>query len=190
MGSKMHSAAPGSGVAAAAVIALCVISFGSFEKTVNTPPDLSAIPSVENAAPSIQTETANAEKPKENASVISDKKPVLLAEDMTPFGGGSSAGAPKESAPQKDIAPTNDLSNEELFTDAAALAEATMFTTAEITLIDDTRDKVLEILAPYEKDATGYIVPDISSVLRKIAELGVPVEAKESSIDANYIIIK
>ena len=180
----------GSGVAAAAVIALCVVSFGSFEKTVNTPPDLSAVPSVESVAQSKQTETANTEKPKENESVISNEKPVLLAEDMTPSGGGSSAGAPKESTPQKDIAPTDDLSSEEVFTDAAVLTEAAVFTAAEITLSDDTREAALEILAPYEMDETGYIVPDINRVLRKIAELGVPVEAKESSIGINYIIIK
>lgn len=188
------------GVAAAAVVALCVVSFGNINKTADNKDadSLISTPPQENLTAEITTYTAKEETitppiekstpkksdaPKQKATATPAVSPV---EDVTTdiieqpaSGGGSSAAAntQSESSPKAD--------------EPLLLTEPLSFTVANISPDNHVRDAVMEILAPYEKDSIGYIVPDINTVLRKLAELGIEVNATTTTEYAqNYIILE
>ena len=50
------------------------------------------------------------------------------------------------------------------------------FVTVTVTPTDDIRDVILEILSPYEKDDTGYIVEDIDSLIKTLKEKGIKIK--------------
>ncbi len=183
----------GAGVAAAAVVALSVVSFGNLGNTNSDigdqAPVYSATPTPEAApTPDVNTETdvaltartestaqdvQNYTQPKE---AVPQAAPVTDITDTAPAsGGGSSAKADLEA---------------EVIVDAAVVCDESAYMAAEITLDDSNREAVMEILAPYEKDHMGYKVPDIGAVLRKIAELGIQVQATDCDMNSNYIIVK
>lgn len=185
----------GAGVAAAAVVALSVVSFGNLGNTnsdlgdqtpiysatptqeaaptpdVNTETDVTPTARTENTAQDVQNYT----QPKEAAPQAAPTIDYTDAAPAPSSGGGSSAKA--------------DL-GAEVSVDAAVVCDESVYMAAEITLDDINREAVMEILAQYEKDDIGYRVPDIGAVLRKIAELGIQVQAKDCDMNSNYIIVK
>lgn len=185
----------GAGVAAAAVVALSVVSFGNLNKTNSDIGDQAPVyfasPAPE-VAPTPDTYTttditstapakANVQDLQENTQ---PKTQTTYADtdDAVPSGGGSSARIDIEVAPS--------ATEETLASDAAAISEDACFTKAVITLGDTNRDAVMEILSAYEKDEIGYRIPDINRVMRKIAELGIEVYAESCDLGQNYIIVK
>ena len=188
----------GAGVAAAAVVALSVVSFGNLGNTdsdigdqapvysaaptpevtptpdVNTETDVTSTARTESTAQNVQNHT----QPKEAAPQAA---PVTDITDTAPVSGGGSSGG--GSSAKADL-------EAEVTVDAAVVCDESAYMAAEITLDDSNREAVMEILAPYEKDHMGYKVPDIGAILRKIAELGIEVQAKDCDMNSNYIIVK
>lgn len=189
------------GVAAAAVVALCVVTFGNINKTINTEQPDSAISSTpdEIISTDIVTYTTEEKKPAEPVQDTAAKKAgtpkqtettapaAAPVEDFTvdnneqPASGGGGGSASANT--QAESIPTA--------AETLLLTEPLPFTVASISLTDEVNDAVMKILASYEKDSIGYIVPDINAVLRKIAELGVEVNATTTTeYTQNYITIE
>lgn len=181
----------GAGVAAAAVVALSVVSFGNLSnsKTDLDNPVYTATPSPDsvvvttedvsthsdnNARVEVHTKEAaqSVDTPKDTKAEVA---PAPITENV---GGGSSAASPE--APS-----TTDLS-----TDMATMCDDLSYMKAVITLDDTNREAVMGILTQYEKDEIGYRVPDINKVMRKIAELGITATAESCEFSQNYIIVK
>ena len=178
----------GAGVAAAAVVALCVVNFSNVDKTSkNTTPnqhhapatDISQIP-VSLTAP-VTKEAQSPEKSTatpENGAIQTDTaitEQVPADRNDLSSGGGSSAKAP-------DIAEENQL--------PSMLSSEDIYTVATVTVTEEIKSAVDEILSSYEQDEKGYKVPQINTVLRQLAELGATVEATtDNTIASNYIII-
>lgn len=200
------------GVAAAAVVALCVASFGNINKTadtnlpdsvIETSPDGETSSSTPTYATDIETEESKtitpAEKPvtkKETPPKTKKEAPAAVPVEEVkdaqnsnkininipkPSSGGGSSAVVKTAEPPSDIS-----------TDATAMAEtAETFTVAKISPDEESLDAISQILSAYEKDDTGYIVPDINETLRKISELGIEVNAETSdTYTQNYIILE
>lgn len=181
----------GAGVAAAAVVALSVVSFGNLSNS-NTDindnsPIYSATPSPDSVA--VTTEDVSTysdssarvevytkeQSTKKSESTKTEASPAPVTDSA---GGGSSAATP--------AAPSSTDQN----TDIAAICEDISYMKAVITVDDANRDAVMEILSQYEKDDIGYRVPDINKVMRKISELGITVTAESCELSQNYIIVK
>lgn len=174
----------GTSVAAAAVIALSVVTFNEFiepkdikkvdqyraSKLSDSPLSLKA-PSEnkEKSAISVDKSTENIEK-SEPPQTVSDKAKTDSRDVFANEGAKTETEIPKEIS--------------------IASVEST-HVVATVTLKDDIRDEVLKILADYEKDETGYIVQDIESVSDSLNALGAQVQLKTvDNINKNYIIIK
>ena len=74
----------------------------------------------------------------------------------------------------------------------ASLDEETkIYKSAMVTVTEDIRDEIAEILSDFEKDETGYKVEDIDSVIEKLKELGASVIITNDSTNVqNYIVVK
>ena len=195
------------GVAAAAVVALCVASFGNINKTIEHPisdSTTSPVPeevsvadtpvyTAEESKAQVKTPTKTKDTPKppksETPAISPDEEiskaqtfnPNISGIQKAPSGGGSSY------AVAKSIEPVADAQ-----TEAVAIAETALtFTVARISPTEETLEAVNEILSAYEKDEEGYIVPDIGAVLQKISELGIEANTEESEdYTQNYIVIE
>ena len=158
-----------SGVAVAAVLALCVVSFDTFDtkenSVENTPalsaekvsdtPDIIDIPKTETPR---KTPRAIQEK-----TVVDDKSLEISAEEIT------------------------EASTPALFSEV----DLEYYTTATVEISEENAEIVEELIKNYEKDDTGYIVPDMNILLRKLNEAGIKVSTKVSpDITCDYIIIE
>lgn len=69
--------------------------------------------------------------------------------------------------------------------------ETKTYKTVAVTITEDIRDEIIEILSDFKQDKTGYIVEDIEDVVRKLKEIGASVQIIIDSTDAkNHIVIK
>ena len=180
------------GVAAAAVVALSVVGFSNLNSTktdidytnysVTPTSDTISVP-VDETAPSVQNKESAAPVVKTEENIRQDIAYDSFVDETTaPSGGGSTAKDTSAASPA--------LPSEEGIGFVAVICEDLTCTKASITLDDTNRDAVMEILSQYEKDEIGYLIPDINNVLRKIAELGIQVQAESCDLAHNYIIIK
>lgn len=63
--------------------------------------------------------------------------------------------------------------------------------TVTVTVTEDIRDEIAEILSDFEKDDVGYIVEDIESVVKKLKETGASIKTINDSDDMqNHVVIK
>lgn len=113
-------------------------------------------------------------------SFKADKKNVNKAENKVVEIPKNAAAEEKEMQTAQPLPATVNL-DEEVMT----------YKTATITVTEETREAVLEILSEFEKDEIGYIVKDIKGVIEKLKETGANVTALNDGADANnYIVIK
>lgn len=181
----------GAGVAAAAVVALCLVNFTNINNNQkSTTPDEYTAPSsdvsetpVSLTAPlpediSVPADNAAIAKPQPKTEKV---EPASTEQAPTPpvevpiSGGGSSAKAPEY---KTDTSIPSMLSIDETYT------------IATITVTDEIREAAMEILASYDQDEKGYKVVEINTVIRQLAELGATVETVcDNTISTNYIII-
>ena len=180
------------GVAAAAVVALSVVSFSNLNNTktdidstnysVAPTSDAISVP-VDEPVSSVQNKESTPPTAGTEEKVIKDISYDSFVDNNTaPPSGGSTA---------KDIpAASPTLPAEESVGDVAVICDDLTCMKAVITLDDTNRVAVMEILSQYEKDDTGYLIPDINNVLRKIAEQGIQVQTESCDLAHNYIIIK
>jgi len=207
----------GIGAASAAVVVLCFVAFGN----INRGNEISHVEPSSQINPSMLSRTVEtqdssfsqaplnepvAEVPAENSKIApapnaesnSRDKASLPAtvsvEGATTtytFGGG-------ENTPEahKDVViPSAEESvaavSAEEITDSEAFDEPLISVMAEVSVTDENEDAIMEILSHYEKDTIGYIVPDITHVLEKIAEItGADIVTQECNGSAiNYIIL-
>ncbi len=187
----------GAGVAAAAVVALSVVSFANLNKAdtdiSEQAPIFSATPTPDTSVPEENTKTTQTntdytarietyERTEPTTAPQAEAEPATITDNKASSGGGGSAAV---------IVPTAPATTEEtLGVDAAVMCDDMSYMKAVITLNDTNRDAVMEILSSYEKDETGYRVPDINRVMRKIAELGADITAESCDLEENYIIVK
>ncbi len=180
----------GAGVAAAAVVALCVVNFANIDNThKSTNPDQHATPATDISqnpvsltapapedlsAPEKSTAVPQPEAAHTNGA-HTEQSPTAPQEPNAPSGGGS--------------AKSPDYTEECQIPSMLSADEA--YIVATVTVPDEIHDTVTEILSSYEKDEKGYKVTDINAVLRQLAELGATVEAvADNAASANYIIVK
>lgn len=175
----------GAGVCAAAVIALCVVTYNGLNKhQESTNPDEYISPTsgvsqnpvkLTNEAPNTQSDVS---APKTQSTPIeTPQKTVETPPEVAeaPSGGGSSA-APVEEACPSAISLDDTVST---------------YTVATVTTNEDNRDAIEQILSRYEKDETGYKVADINPLLLQLAEMGATVETRtDSTVTQNYIILE
>lgn len=176
------------GVAAAAVVALCIVSFGNIEKNTDIELPEYASSSVSDDITARTAEEKTSDPAPKNAPVQQKTAPTssppveVISQDNSenpPSGGGSSA----ISDTQTESTPTVD--------EPLLISEPLSFTVADISPTDETYDAVMEILVQYEKDAVGYIIPDIDSVLQQIAKLDIEVKTRTTTeYTHNYIILE
>ena len=179
------------GVAAAAVVALSVVGFSNLNSTktdidytnysVTPTSDTISVP-VDETAPSVQNKESATPVIKTEEKVRQDiAYDSFVDENTAPAGGGSTAKDTSAASPA--------LPSEAGIGAVAVICDDLTCTKAAITLDDTNRDAVMEILSQYEKDEIGYLIPDINNVLRKIAELGIQVQAESCELAHNYIIV-
>ena len=156
-----------SGVAVAAVLALCVVSFDAFD-TKETP--------IEN------TPVLSAEKASDKPDIINIPK-TEEAQKTTRV------------IPEKTIVPDESAEvpmeeNAEEFTPAVFCeVELEYFTIATVEVTEENQQTVEELVKDYEKDDTGYIVPDMNILLRNLNEAGIKVKTEVTpDITNDYLI--
>ena len=158
-----------SGVAVAAVLALCVVSFDAID-TKEPPIENAPVISAEKTSHSPDIiNIPKTEQPQKNTRAIPEKTVV-----------------PDESA---EI-PTEETSEE--FTPAFFCeVDLEYHTIATVEITEENTQTVEELINHYEKDGTGYIVPDMNILLRKLNEAGIKVKTEVSPDTTNdYIIVK
>ena len=156
-----------SGVAAAAVLALCVVSFDVID-TKETKPKNSPVLSAENVSESDISNTPKTEQVKENSRTVQEK---VVVSDQAP-------------EPQGE---TTEPHMPALFSEV----DLEYYTIATVEVTEENAQTVEELIKDYEKDDTGYIVPDMNILLRKLNEAGIKVKTEVSpDIICDYIIIK
>lgn len=151
--------------AAAAVVAMSFLALGEFKNDENT---------------GIKEKYITSEVSDEPISEEVLKEKLVSIENKTP----KKAQKPKEEIINEEQIPAS-ISLEEVEEDKET------FVTVTVTPTDDIRDVILEILSPYEKDDTGYIVEDIDSLIKTLKEkdIKITVSTPESATQ-NYVIIK
>ena len=157
-----------SGVAVAAVLALCVVSFDAFD-TKDAEPKTTPILSAENLPESNINDTPQPKESKGNARAVSEKVavPDLSSEVLA------------------------DKSNEAYTPALFSEVELTYYTIATVEITEENEQIVRELTKDYEKDDTGYIVPDMSILLRKFTEAGIKIKTEVSpDITCDYIVIE
>lgn len=181
----------GTGVAAAAVVVLCLVNFANIDNTrISTHPDQHATPATD-----ISQNPVSLTAPTPEDLSAPEKSTAAPQPDAAHTNGAHTEQAP--TAPEKPNAPSGgggsakspDYADEGQIPSMLSADEA--YTVATVTVTDEIRDTVTEILSSYEKDEKGYKVSDINAVLRQLAELGATVEAvADNAASANYIIVK
>ncbi len=98
----------------------------------------------------------------------------------------------KTSQASKNTVIEENLQTEQQIPATASLDEETkIYKSATVTVTEDIRDEIFEILSDFKKDETGYIVDDIESVVEKLKETGASVKMINDNADTqNYIVIK
>lgn len=155
-----------SGVAVAAVLALCVVSFDVID-TKETKPQNSPVLSAENVSESDISNTPKTEQVKETPRTVQEK---VVVSDQAPEPQG------KTTEPHMPA----------LFSEV----DLEYYTIATVEVTEENAQTVEELIKDYEKDDTGYIVPDMNILLRKLNEAGIKVKTGVSpDITNDYIII-
>lgn len=169
----------GTGVVAAAVLALSIVSFSNItNQNADTNPDNIYINTSISDTP-ISIEAKEKVQP-------TDTKKELPSTQKT---------QPKSLADEEKISPDKEV---DATTGGAALAvadiqdeEQELYTVVTVTVDDSIHNEVLKILSGYEKDATGYKVPDVASILSKLENINATITTEKSeAVTSNYIIIK
>lgn len=158
-----------SGVAVAAVLALCVVSFDAFD-TKETLPENSPVLSAEKASdkPDI-INIPKTEEAQKTTRVIPEKAVV----------------------PDESVETPMDETVESFTPAFFCEVELEYFTIATVEVTEENQQTVEELIKDYEKDDTGYIVPDMNILLRKLNEAGIKVKTEVSpDITNDYIIVK
>lgn len=98
----------------------------------------------------------------------------------------------KPSSDSKNTAIEEKVPKEQQIPATASLDDETkIYKSATVTVTEDIRDEIFEILSDFEKDDVGYIVEDIEGILEKIKETGASVVMNSADANANnYIMIK
>ena len=177
----------GAGVAAAAVVALSVVSFGNLNSS-NEDLDntlYSATPSPKASVVTIEDVATYSDNKQTKAPSKAEQGVNAPKNPKTDIPAAVSDDAGESSAVSPEVPSSQDLSS-----GIATVCDDLLYTKAVITLDDTNRDAVMKILEQYEKDEIGYRVPDINKVMRKIAELGITVTAESCELSQNYIIVK
>jgi|GEM_PF-3913747 len=175
----------GAGVCAAAVIALCVVTYnGLNNQQESTNPDEYISPTsgvsqnpvkLTNEAPSTQSDVSAPKAQPKPIETPQEAPQTPTETPEAPSGGGSSAVCVEEACPS-----------------AISLDDTvSTYTVATVTANDDNREVIEQTLSKYEKDETGYKVDDINALLRQLAEMGATVETRtDSTVTQNYIILE
>ena len=158
-----------SGVAVAAVLALCVVSFDAFD-TKETIPE--------------NTPVLSAEKVSDKPDIINIPKTEEV--QKTP-----------RVIPEKAVVPDESVEvpmdeTVESFTPAFFCeAELEYFTIATVEVTEENKTAVEELIKDYEKDDIGYIIPDMNILLRKLNDAGIKVQTEISSeLTSDYVTLK
>ncbi len=159
------------GVAVAAVIAISFVALGE----INEPKEMELTNRFITSRVSDEPVQRDAEKPTDN-SFTAEEKNVNK----------------KTSSASKNTVIEENVQTEQQIPATASLDEETkIYKSATVTVTEDIRDEVFEILSDFKKDETGYIVDDIESVVEKLKETGASVKTINDSTDAqNHIVIK
>lgn len=98
----------------------------------------------------------------------------------------------KPSSDSKNTVIEEKVPKEQQIPATASLDEETkMYKSATVTVTEDIRDEIAEILSEFKKDEEGYIVDDIESVVEKLKEIGASVKIIINNTDTqNYIVIE
>ena len=173
----------GAGVAAAAVVALSVVTFGDFIK----PQDSKILD--KHLTPNLSDKPFYLTAPSEENVLPKaiDERRTDIQNDATPQAEKS------ESKTDSDDISKNESQTKETQIPASLSinAQVPTYVLATVTLTDDVRDQVLEILSDYEKDDIGYIVPDMSEVIDDLENVGAIVSFKnDDTIKQNHIVIE
>ena len=159
-----------SGVAVAAVLALCVVSFDTID-TKETENQNNPAFSAENLSREVSdiVNIPNTEQKKTAPNRIQEK--AVVPDQST------------EEIPDR----TAESYTPALFSEV----DLEYFTIATVEITEENAQTVEELTKDYEKDSFGYIVPDMNILLRKLNEAGIKVKTEVSpDITNDYIIIK
>lgn len=183
------------GFAAAAVIALSVVTYSNLGKTEKGAiPDDFAFTVSPSSQPSESPSPVVDENINQRIQVPVQKEKNILAdaqEGPAEPSSGSGGGSAAASAPTLDIA-AEIKQDETLLTEATTFLEKKPeFTKTVIMTNEENHAAVLDILSIYEKDGIGYKVENINEVTRKLAELGCVAKATaDDTLSTNYIVLK
>ena len=175
----------GAGACAAAVIALCVVTYnGLNNQQENTNPDeyISPTSGISQNPVNLTRDAVNTQS--DISAPKTQPKPTEAPQEIVqtppeapeaPSGGGSSATLVEEACPS-----------------AISLDDAvSTYTVATVTTNEENHKAIEQVLSKYEKDETGYKVADINTVLRQLAEMGATVKTRtDSTVTQNYIILE
>ncbi len=157
-----------SGVAVAAVLALCVVSFDVIDEK-STPPENTPVLSAENVSRKDIINTPKNEQTKENSRAVTEE---VAVPDLS-----------TEMLPDETV---------ESYTPALFCeVDLEYYTIATVEITEENELIVNEFIKDYEKDDFGYIVPDMNILLRKLSEAGIKVKTEVSPDKTNdYVIIE
>lgn len=165
------------GVAAAAVIAISFVALGETGEPKEMELTDQFITSRLSDEP-IQKESGN-DMLTDN-SLEADKKNINSAESKVAEIPKNTATEEKEMQAAQQI-PANISLDEETMT----------YKTTTVSVTEDNREAVLEILSEFEKDEIGYIIKDIKGVIEKLKETGASIMISDDDTKTqSYIIVK
>ncbi len=175
----------GAGVATAAVVALSVVTFTDLNITQKAQnPDQYVTPNVSDTpfsfiAPNRVTDDSHIENDK--TSLNSDVIKTSKAKESEPA---------DSYVNHKDVNILND-NEDAVSAELSVVTEADEYTIATVTVSDENRGEVLELLLHYEKDDVGYIIPDIEKALEELKKLEADIEITTTdTISQNYVVLK
>ena len=165
------------GVAAAAVVAISFVALGEISEPKETKQPDQYI-----------TSQLSDEPIQKDARVDTLTDYSFTAEEK----GANRAKSNTQSAPKDATAEAKATQTAEQIPASISLdEEMRIYKTATVTLTEDNRDAVLEILSDFKQDDVGYIIEDIEDVIKKIKEIDANITINNNDANTkNYIIIK
>lgn len=167
----------GTGMVAAAVLALSIVSFANIKNQNSdvNPDNIYQHIDISDAPISLEAEK-NAQPTDTNKDLPSTPKaqPTPLADE-------------ENAVPDKDI----NVADENLLAVADIQDEEESYTVVTVTADDSTLDELMQLLSGYEKDEKGYKVDDIKNIISELKNIDATITIEKSeTMTSNYIIIK
>lgn len=163
------------GIAAAAVIAISFVALGE----INDPKEMELTDQFITSRLSDEPIQKDADKLTDYSSA-SEEKNINKSDNKTSSGSKNTVIGEKEVQTAEQIPASISLDE-----------ETKIYKTATVTVTEDIRDEIFEILSDFKQDDVGYIVDDIEDVVKKLKETGASVKIISDNTDIkNHIVIK